>query len=107
MKCKYYTKDQFKELGFDKNSKQMSLMYLNISSLPYHIDKLTNLLNKLNTNFKVTGTIEGRLTTRKDEIISIEQSNYNIKHTPTKPEKGGAFLFKSINYKNRNYLKMY
>ena len=47
--CKYYTKDQFKELGFDKNSKQMSLMHLNISYLPYHTDELTNLLNELNT----------------------------------------------------------
>ena len=46
MNCKYYIKDQFKELGFDKNSKEMSLMHLNISSLPCHIDELTNLLNK-------------------------------------------------------------
>ena len=44
VKCKYYTKDEFKELDFDKNSKQMSIMHLNISSLPYHTDELTNLL---------------------------------------------------------------
>ena len=49
-------KDQLKELGYDKNSKQMSLMHLNISSLPYHIDELANLKNELNTNFKVIGT---------------------------------------------------
>ena len=61
MKCKYYTKDQFNELGFDKNSKQMSLMHLNISFLPYHTDELINLLNKLNTNFKVIGITEKRL----------------------------------------------
>ena len=61
MKCKYYTKDQFNELGFDKNSKQMLLMHLNISFLPYHTDELINLLNKLNTNFKVIGITEKRL----------------------------------------------
>ena len=65
IKYKYYTKDQFKELGFDKNSKQMSLMHLNISSLHYHIDGLTNLLNELNTNFKVIGITESILTTKK------------------------------------------
>ena len=30
MKSKYYKKDKFKELGFDKNSDQMSFMHLNI-----------------------------------------------------------------------------
>ena len=85
----------------------MSLMYLNISSLSYHIDEFTNLLNELNTNFKVIGNTENRLTTKKDEINSIELSNFNVEHTPTKPDKGGALLFKKINYKNRNDLKMY
>ena len=65
IKCKYYTKDQFKGLGFDKNSKQMSLIHLNISSLSYHVDELTNLLNKLNTNFKVIGIIKSRLKKMK------------------------------------------
>ena len=47
MKCKYYTEYQFKEIGFDEDSKEMSLMHLNISSLSYHIDELTNLLKEL------------------------------------------------------------
>ena len=72
IKCKYYTKDQFKELVFDKDSKQMSLMHLSIS-LSYHIDELTNLLNELNTNFKVIGITKSRLTTKKDEMNSIER----------------------------------
>ena len=71
----------------------MSLMDLNISSLPYHTDELTNLLNELNANFKVIGITKSRLTTKKDETNSIELSNYNIEHTPTKSEKGGALLF--------------
>ena len=85
-------------------------MHLNISSLPCHIDELTNLLNELNTNFKViVGITKSRLTTKKDEINSIELSNYNIEHTPTKYDEGGVLLFisKQLNYKNSNDLKMY
>ena len=36
-------------------------MHLNISFLSYHTDELINLLNKLNTNFKVIGITEKRL----------------------------------------------
>ena len=40
---------------------------------------------------------------------SIELSNYNIEHTPSKSDKSGVLLFisKQLNYKNRNDLKMY
>ena len=84
-------------------------MHPNISSLPYHIDELTNLLNELNTNFKIIGITESRLTSKKGEINSIELSNYNIEHTPTKSDKGGALLFisKHLNYKNRSDFKIY
>ena len=71
----------------------MSLMHLNISSFHYHFNEFTNPLNKLNTNFKVIGITEGRLTTNKDEMNSIELSNYNIEHIPTKSEKSGTLLF--------------
>ena len=83
-------KDQLKELGYDKNSKQMSLMHLNISSLPYHVDELANLKNELNTNFKVIGLTKSRVTTKKAEINNIELCNYNIEHTPAKYDKDGV-----------------
>lgn len=86
MKCKCYTKYQFKELGFDRNSKQMSIMHLKISSLPYRIDELTNLLNELNTNFTAIGITESIVTTKKDEIN-------NIAYASAKSEKGEALLF--------------
>ena len=34
IKCKYYTNEQFKEIGFDKHNNHMTLLHLNISSLP-------------------------------------------------------------------------
>ena len=87
----------------------MSLMYLNKSSLPYHIDELPNLLSKLNTNFKVIGITESRITTKKDEMNCTELNNYNNEHTHTKSDKGGALLFisKQLNYNYRNDLKMH
>ena len=87
----------------------MSLLHLNISSLPFHIDEFTNLLSELNSNFKIIGITETRLTTKKDPVNSIEIPNYNIEHTPTESDKGGALLYisKEINYKTRDDLKIY
>ena len=110
MSCKYYNNKQLKELISDKkNSKGLSLLHLNISSLPFHIDEFTNLLSELNSNFKIIGITETRLTTKKDPVNSIEIPNYNIEHTPTESDKGGALLYisKEINYKTRDDLKIY
>ena len=51
--CKYYSKEQFKKLKKDNQDKNKSLLHLNICSLPYHIDNLTNLLYDLDFKFKV------------------------------------------------------
>ena len=110
MSCKYYNNKQLKELISDKkNSKGLSLLHLNISSLPFHIDEFTNLLSELNSYFNVIGITETRLTTKKDPVNSTEIPDYNIEHTPTESDKGGAFLYisKKINYKTRDDLKIY
>ena len=87
----------------------MSLLHLNISSLPFHIDEFTNLLSELNSNFKIIGITETRLTIKKDPVNSIEIPNYIKEHTPTKSDKGGALLYisKEINYRTRDDLKIY
>ena len=85
------------------------LLHLNISALPFHINEFANLLSELNSNFKIIGITETRLTTKKDPVNSIEIPNYNIEHTPTESDKGVAFLYipKKINYKTRDDLKIY
>ena len=108
--CKYYNTKQLKDLiSENNNSKGLTLLHMNISSLPYHFDEFTTLLSELNTNFKVIGITETRLTTKKDPVNSIEIENYNIEHTPTKSDKGGALLYisKEIDYKTRDDLKIY
>ena len=110
MSCKYYNNKQLNELIPDQNnSKGLSLLYLNISALPFHIDEFTNLLSELYSNFKIIGITETRLTTKKDSVNSIELPNYNIEHTPTESDEGGALLYisKEINYKTRDDLKIY
>ena len=109
IKCKYYTTEQFKENSFDKHNNQMTLLHLNISSLPYHIDEFAELLSDLEINFKIIGITENRLTTKRDPMIDINIPGYSIEYTPTKSNKGEALLYisKDLNYKSRNNLKFY
>ena len=106
---KYYTTEQFKENGFDKHNNQMTLLHLNISSLPYHIDEFTGLLSDLKINFRSIGIMKSRVPTKKDPMNNINIPGYNTEHTPTKSDKGGALLYisKELHYKSRNDLKLY
>ena len=72
MVCKNYSNEHFKKLKKDNQDKNISLLHLNISSLPYHIDNLTHLLHDLDFKFKVIAITESRLTTKKDPKNSIE-----------------------------------
>ena len=92
-----------------KNNKGLSLLHLNISFLPFHIDEFTHLLSELNSNFKIIGITETRLTTKKDPVNSIGIPNCNIERTPTESDNDGALLYisKEINYKTRDDLKIY
>ena len=91
--CKYYTTEHFKGNSFDKHNNQMTLLHLNISSLPYHIDEFTELLSHLEINFKIIGITESRLTTKRDPMNDINIPCYSIEHTPTKSNEGGALLY--------------
>ena len=88
--CKYYKLSM--ENGFDKHNNQMTLLHLNILSLPYYIDEFTELLSDLKINFKIIRIVERRLTTKKDSINNINIPGYNPEPAPTKSDKGGAFL---------------
>ena len=101
--CKYYTTEQFKENGFNKHNNQMTLLHLNISSLPYHIHEFTEPLSDLKINSKIIGITESRLTTKKDPMNNINIPGYNIEHTPTKLPA----ISKELNYKSRNDLKLH
>ena len=67
------------------------------------------MLNEINSNLKTIGITESKLTTKKEPVNGIGIPNYNIEQTPTEPDKGGAllYIYKEINYKARNDLKLY
>ena len=84
-------------------------MHLNISSLQYHLDELSDLIDKSETKFSVIGITESRLNKDIALLKNINLQNYNIQHTPTECNKGGSLLYISteLSYKTRNDLKMY
>ena len=84
-------------------------MHLNISSLQYHLDKLSYLIDQSKTKFSVTGITESRLNKDIAPLKNINLQNYNIQHTTTESNKGGSLLYIStdLSYKTQNDLKMY
>ena len=80
-------------------------MHLNISSLQYYLDEVSDLIDKSITKFSIIGITESRLNT---DIVPLKK-NYSILHTPTGSNKEGSLLYISIDlsYKTRNDLKTY
>ena len=107
--CRYYSHDEFKAIENITNDKSaLSIMHLNISSLPYHFDELTEMLRDFNYCFNIIALTESKLKYNTETSTKIEIENYNIEHTPTDSSKGGALLYlhKDLNYKKRHDLKI-
>ena len=88
------------------SDKHLSFFHLNISSLPFHIEKLSTLITEHNLNFNFIGIIESGLILYKNLISSIQLPGYNIA-TPTECSNEVTLLHqkKWIKYKLRKYLK--
>ena len=84
-------------------------MHFSISSLRYHFDKLSELLNDLTINVKIIDIRERRLRYEKSSLTYINLPNYEIEHMPTKANKGGALLYISneLIYKVWNSLQIH
>ena len=70
-------------------------MHFSISSLPYHFDKLSELLNDLTINVKIIDIRERRLRYEKSSLtyINLPTKANKGEHMPTKANKGGALLY--------------
>ena len=73
-------------------------MHLNISSLPYYFDELSELLNDLTIKFKITSITEKRLGSEKSPQSDINLPNYETEHKPTKANKDVVSSIYSMNY---------
>ena len=82
---------------------------MNISSLPYYFEELEELLNEINIKFSIIGISESKLRANLNPLSNTTLKNYNVEHTTTESEKGGAlsYISSKLNYKVRSDLKMY
>ena len=67
-KNKYHTIDQLNKINIAKHGEKLSFMHLNISSLLYHFNELSELLNDLIIKFKIIGITESRLRSEKSPL---------------------------------------
>ena len=105
--CLYYTASELNDIKSHKNS--LSIMHLNISSLPFHYDDLTSLLSVIENKFDLIGITETKLQKDIPPKNCIDLQNYNIEQCTTESSKGGALLYISdkYNYKRRDDLTLY
>ena len=55
----------------------LSLLHLNISSLPYHFEEFDEFLNSLHIKFNVIGITESWLKLNVQPLVNINLKNYN------------------------------
>ena len=86
-KSLYYDINEFNNLDIKNN--QFSLLHLNISSLQYHFEEFTKLLDTSKTKFSVIGITESRLKEGLTPTTNINLKNYKKKALPQKLGKVG------------------
>ena len=94
IKSLYYDINELNDKLNDSQSifkKTFSLMHVNISSLKYHMDKLSDLIDKSEETFGVIGITESRLSKDIAPLKNINLHNYNIQHTPTESNKEALY----------------
>ena len=89
-RCDYKTENQFNEL-FDKTrssfSNCISLLHLNIRSLPRNYDNFTRFLANIDGKFSIMGVSE---TWLKDSGYSFDIEGYDFIHNPRPNRVGGG-----------------
>ena len=105
---KYYEPCELSSLI--NNSKNcLSFFHLNISSLPFHIEELSNLISEHNLAFDIFGVSETKLRLNKAPLNSVIMPGYNFEFTATECSSGGTAIYinKGLNYKLRKDLEIY
>ena len=89
-RCDYFSENQFNEL-FDKTcssfSNCLSLLHLNIRSLPCNYDNFTRFLANIDGKFSTMGVSE---TWLKDSGYSFDIEGYDCIHNPRPNRIGGG-----------------
>ena len=89
--CDYYTPYELNKIKVKQED--LSVLRLNISSLPAHIDDLKNFLSELSIKFYIICILESRLSQKNPQTTNINLAGYNIEHTPTESSAGSVLLY--------------
>ena len=105
--CDFYDVNDISKLRINEND--LSVIHLNISSLPLHINELKRFLSFFKVKFDIISISESRITKSNTLTINIGIPGYNTEHTPTESKAEGCLLYISdkIHYKLRNDLNVY
>ena len=100
--CDYYDVNDISKLRI--NEDDLSVIHLNISSLPLHINELKRFLSFFKVKFDIISISESWVTKSNTLTTNIDIPGYDIERTPTESKAGGCLLYISdkIPYKLRN-----
>ena len=66
---------------------------MNISSISYHVDDSTSLINNCKMKPNVIGLSETRLRKNRQSLSNVNLVNYVYESTPTESSKRGTMLY--------------
>ena len=73
--------------------KMISVIHLNILSLPLHINELKLFLSFFEMKFEIISISESRITKSNTLTTNVHTRGYNIEHTPTESKAEDCLLY--------------
>ena len=77
----------------NKNNSNNLFLYMNISSVSYHIDDLNTFIMNCRNKPKVIGISECGIKVGRPPLSNNNMNNYSHEYTPTESSKGGTLLY--------------
>jgi hypothetical protein len=105
--CNYYSPNELRgEIAEMTNQNQFSILHLNIRSIANKFDYFKELLNSLDTTFKVIGLTETWLNDYNDDSFKLPKYEYIGSNRTNKKGGGvGIYVSKQLQYNIRKDLK--
>ena len=106
---KYLGPNDIKQIMNTKNNGDISIVYLNIGSLPKHIDELQNFLSSANCYPSIIALAETKITDTVNSDFHPHLENYEYFNVPSSIYCGGVCVFikSGVNYERRLDLEMW
>ena len=89
--CNYYNVPDLQSLV--TSSKDLSVLHMNIRSLPLHFDELLTLLGNIGIDFQLIGLTEIKDSVDSPISTNIDIPGYKFHHTPSQSAAGGVGIY--------------